>query len=370
MRQRAQAGRIAAVLAAVMVVGLSAGCSDSTQKSSTASAAGSMAAPAQGAAPGGGLSGDSAPNQPAKAPSSGQGQNSNLAKAPVAGRSLVYTATLTVRTKNIAAATSNAETLAASNGGFVGTENTQSGTVPDTQGATQSTVTLRVPSTAFDRVLGQLGSGGVVQNETRSASDVTAQVVDTSTRVTAQQASIARITDLIKGATNLSDVVTLENELSRREADLESMQAQLAALNDQVSLSTITVTFLVPDAPAPAANPVPKHQNALQRGLHDGWVAFSGTVKVLLVVLGVVLPFAVTAVVLWWPVSWIVARVRARQARMRQAVGAGFLATVPAAGSPAASAAAPPAAPPAMAAQTASGDQSGASADPDGDRSE
>lgn len=352
MRQGAQAGRIAAVLAAVTVIGLSAGCGESTKSNSSAAspAVGRMEAPPQGAAAGGGLSGDSAPNQPA-APSSGQGrgQNSNLAKAPVAGRSLVYTATLTVRTKDVAAATANAETLAASNGGFVGDENTQSGTVPDTEGVTQSTVTLRVPSTAFDKVIGQLGGGGVVQNETRSASDVTSQVVDTTTRVTAQQASIARITDLIKGATNLSDVVTLENELSRREADLESMQAQLAALNDQVSLSTITVTFLVPEAPAPAANPVPKHQNALQRGLHDGWVAFTGTVKVLLVVLGVVLPFAVAAAVLWWPVSRVVARVRARQARRTQAPGAVFTT------------------PPAMAAQTAGVNQPGTPSAPNGD---
>ena len=133
----------------------------------------------------------------------------------------------------------------------MGDEKSQSGTVADVKGLTQSTVTLRVPSAAFDKVIGQLGTGGIVQDETRSASDVTSQVVDTSTRITAQQASINRITDLMKNAANMADVVTLESELSRREADLESMQAQLATLNDQVSMSTITVTFLVPEAPAP-----------------------------------------------------------------------------------------------------------------------
>lgn len=328
-----------AVMAVVVVAGLSAGCSESASAKGSSAAGRMEAAPAPGSAPGGGLSGDAAPGQPAAPPS---GQNSNLAKAPVAGRSLVYTATLTVRTKDVAGATSNAETLATTNGGFVGTENSQSGTVPDVEGVTQSTVTLRVPSTSFDKVLGQLGGAGVVQNETRSASDVTAQVVDTTTRVTAQQASIARITDLIKSATNLSDVVTLENELSRREADLESMQAQLAALNDQVSLSTITVTFLVPDANAAPAKPVAKHKdNALQRGLHNGWAAFTGTVKVLLVIFGVLLPFAVTAAVLWWPVARIVARVRAWQARKTQKAGTAFAAS----------------APPAVTAQTGGGDR-------------
>lgn len=287
-----------AALAAIAVVGLSAGCGEGSAKSSTSSAAQSAAGGS-----GGGLSGDVAPNQ-AAAPSAGASAGSDqksLAKAPVAGRSLVYTATLTVRTKDVASATANAETLAASNGGFVGNENSQSGTTPDSQGLTQSTVTLRVPSTAFDKVIDQLGTGGSVQNETRSASDVTAQVVDTDTRISAQQASIARITDLMKSATNLSDVVSLEGELSRREADLESMQAQQASLKDQVSLSTITVTFLTPTAPA--ATPVAKHRNALQRGLHDGWQAFVGTAKVLLIIVGTVLPFAVLIAILWWPVT-------------------------------------------------------------------
>ncbi|MEZ0110172.1 hypothetical protein ABH920_004187 [Catenulispora sp. EB89] len=320
MNQSAQARRMAAVLAVVVAIGLSAGCgtnADSNSAASSKAAAGPAMGfnGANGAAGGsGGAPGDTAPSAGA-APASG---NNSLAKAPVAGRSIVYTATLTVRTKDVAGATANAETLAASNGGFVGGENSQSGTVPDVQGLTQSTVTLRVPSTVFDKVIGQLGNGGTVQDETRNASDVTSQVVDTTTRISAQQASIARITELMKNAANLSDVVSLEGELSRREADLESMQAQLATLNDQVSLSTITVTFLVPQTPAPAPA-VAKHQNALQRGLHDGWQAFTGTMKVVLVVGGTLLPFAVLVAVLWWPVRRLVrvaTRLRARAAAL------------------------------------------------------
>ena len=289
----------------------------------------------------------------ARARRTARGQ-SPLSKAPVAGRSLVYTASLTVRTKDIAGATANAETLAAANGGFVGDEKSESGTVPDVQGLTQSTVTLRVPSTAFDKVLGQLGTGGVVQDETRTASDVTAQVVDTTTRIAAQQASIARITDLMKSAGSLSDVVSLEGELSRREADLESMQAQLAALDDQVSLSTITVTYLVPEAPSPKPTVV-KHQNALQRGLHDGWRAFLGVVKVLLILLGAVLPFVLLVAVLWWPVT-----------RLARVLGRGRGRAVAAA--PASGLAAAPA-PAASSSQEASGERPSASAAAEADGS-
>ena len=46
-----------------------------------------------------------------------------------------------------------------------------------------------------------------------------------------------------------------------------------------------------------------KHQNALQRGLHDGWQAFVGTAKVLLIIVGTLLPFAILVAILWWPVA-------------------------------------------------------------------
>jgi hypothetical protein len=218
-----------------------------------------------------------------------------------AGRSLVYTATLTIRTKDVAGATAAAAHLALADGGFVGDEKSMSGTVPNVAGVTQSTITLRVPADKFDAVLTQLGTGGTVDQQTRSASDVTDQVIDTGSRITSAQASITRITELMKAANGLTDVVALEGELSRRVADLESLKSRLATLQDQVQLSTITVTYLVPEAPG--TNTVaPKTQNPLQRGLHDGWVACQAVIKVLLIVGGAVLPFALVGVVLWWPV--------------------------------------------------------------------
>ena len=45
-------------------------------------------------------------------------------------------------------------------------------------------------------------------------------------------------------ATKLSDVVTLEGELSSRQADLESLLAQQASLKDRTTLATITLDAL------------------------------------------------------------------------------------------------------------------------------
>jgi hypothetical protein len=276
----------------------------SANKSPAAGAADGASRQAGSTGGGGSLSSGSAPNAAAQPAAPGasaapQAGSNPLTAVALASRSLVYTATLTVRLKDVQSAIANADQLAKADGGFVGDEKDSSGTVPNAVGITEATITLRVPSDKFDTVLGRLGTGGAVEQQTRSASDVTDQVVDTTSRISSAEASIARIGELMKSATGLPDVVSLEGELSRREADLESMKSRLASLQDQVQLSTITVTYLVPDAQVAAATP--KKQNALQRGLHDGWAAFLGVAKVLLIVGGAALPFAILAVLLWWP---------------------------------------------------------------------
>lgn len=261
-----------------------------------------MAQPAGGKFPATVRAPDGAANQPAASsdaaqiPAPGQKHLANLA---LTSRALVYTAQLTVRVTDVLSATATAEQVAAASGGFVGDEKSQSD--PNgTGGVTESVVTLRVPATAFDDDLGKLGTGGKIVQQSRSASDVTGQVADVTSRVASEQASIARISDLMKSAGSLSDVVALEGDLATRESDLESLQAQQAALKDQVSLATITVTYLGPTATTGTAPPPPR-RNPFMRGLTSAGHAFADVAKVLLIAVGGLLPVGILAALCWWP---------------------------------------------------------------------
>ena len=90
-------------------------------------------------------------------------------------------------------------------------------------------------------------------------------------------------------AQNLSDVVSIESELSRREGDLESLQGQKRMLDDQTALSTITVVLLSPQATVPSKPTRP--QKGFLAGLKAGWRAFTGSLSVLLTVVGALLPW-------------------------------------------------------------------------------
>ena len=162
-------------------------------------------------------------------------------------------------------------------------------------------LTLRVPASKFTATMDALSHLGTELQRQVSTEDVTAAIIDVASRVKTQQASVDRIRTLLAQAKSVSEIVSIESELTRREADLESLQAQQRSLSDLSSLSTITVTFVGPEA---ATTAVKKDKNSgFVSGLKSGWHTFVSSVSVLLTILGALLPFLVVVgvpLLVWW----------------------------------------------------------------------
>jgi hypothetical protein len=277
-RRKAVTGIGALLLGAVLFAG-TAGCgathtASSTSNDAPAAADGRVAAPAQ---TGGGAGDAPGQNAPAKA-----GPAQVPADQPVQ-RSIIYTGTITLRVDDVPAAAATIASLATGAGGFVGGDQRQL----DADHST-ATLTLRVPAEKFAGTLDAIGRDGQEKSRSISTDDVTATVIDLDARIKTQQASVDRMRDLLAKAQSITDVATVEAELSKREADLESMQAKQRNLADLTALSTITVTLLGKDAVA-AKPPA----TGFVGGLQHGWHAFLGAVDGLLTVLGALLPFLV-----------------------------------------------------------------------------
>lgn len=232
-------------------------------------------------------------------------------------RKVTRHADLSLRVTDLAAAASRIRAAATAAGGLVVAEQVSSDPTPtptarpldDTTGSgaetTRSTgsgtVTVSVPAARLDATLDELAKVGTVLSRETGTDDVTGTYVDTQSRVASMQASVARVRALMGRATKLSDIVSLEGELSRREADLEALQTQLATLKDAVALSPVTVRLTTDVAPVPEPAPT-----GFVAGLTAGWRAFTSSVTVVLTGLGALLPFAGLAAlvgvpaVLWW----------------------------------------------------------------------
>ncbi|WP_328739047.1 DUF4349 domain-containing protein [Streptomyces erythrochromogenes] len=282
--------RSAAALAALSLTGVLAltGCGADGQGSASDKAA--VAPPAADGKAREGAAGAAA----APAPAGSAGSAGSAAKndgAPVAVRpNVIRTATLGIETTDVQKTLAAARTAADGAGGYVGNESTKRGE----DGRMTSTVTLRVPGERYDAVLGAMEGSGKLLHRKVDAQDVTEKVADINSRVSSQQASVARVREMMGKASALSEVVMLESELSRRQSDLESLLAQQTALKDQTSMGTITLEV---SEPAPAAEEEKKKEKepTFLGALSGGWEVFTKILRYLMVALGALLPFLLTA---------------------------------------------------------------------------
>ncbi|KJY22384.1 MULTISPECIES: DUF4349 domain-containing protein [Streptomyces] len=228
----------------------------------------------------------------APAPAGSAGSAAKSDGAPVTVRpNVIRTATLGIETTDVQKTLAAARTAADGAGGYVGNESTKRGE----DGRMTSTVTLRVPGERYDAVLGAMEGSGKLLHRKVDAQDVTEKVADVNSRVSSQQASVARVREMMGKASALSEVVMLESELSRRQSDLESLLAQQTALKDQTSMGTITLEV---SEPAPAAAEEKKEKEPTFLGaLSGGWDVFTRILRYLMVALGALLPFLLTAAV-------------------------------------------------------------------------
>jgi hypothetical protein len=217
-------------------------------------------------------------------------------------RAVISTGQVTLHAKDMARSRSEVVRLVTSWGGSVADEQSSS---DDHGRLSESTLTLRVPSDHFEEAMNAFGTLGEVEQRSQKSEDVTTKVLDTDARVRAGERSVQQIEALLSRAQKLGDIIAIENDLARRQADLDSLKSQQAWLEDQTSLSTITVYLS-----RPVVHHTTHEAKGFLAGLANGWDAFGGATVAVLTALGAVLPFAVLLALLGVPLWWVVRRRR------------------------------------------------------------
>lgn len=179
----------------------------------------------------------------------------------------------------------------------------------------QALLTVRVPVGEFTTAITALetlgtGAEGVdLITSSQTTSDVSTEVIDIDVRVGLQRRSIDRISILLERATSIRDIVSIERELARREADLGSLQKRQTFLADQTSRSTITISVERPETKrAQQAKKEEKDDDGFGAGLANGWDAFKSVTTGLLTATGALLPFAIVLLVLAVPARILMRR--------------------------------------------------------------
>jgi hypothetical protein len=275
--------------AAVLLAGCSGGVDQLSTEASDDSAPGRTAYAPESA-------GDAVAQDPGTA-ADGRTTTEGLLSDVPTERAVIATAEMTLRSPDVVATVDALELITASVGGFVSGRDISSN--PDDPKGTRAVLVLRVPTDKLDTVIDRAQDEGDVVRVTADEQDVTETVVDVDSRVESARASVERIRALLSEATTIGEVVRIESELSRREADLEALLAQQRSLADQTALATLSVTVLSPEA----VEPVAEDKTGFLAGLERGWEALVGVVVVALTTIGVLLPFLVVALIVLGPLA-------------------------------------------------------------------
>jgi hypothetical protein len=297
-----------AVTCAGLVLLFAAGCSASGSGSS-ASSGGQRSSSGSASGSAAGRPAVAAPRAAGFGPATSRGSGTARGQLTVAGPSLIYTARLTLRSRDVTGAAARAAAVAARDGGYVSAEHAVAGR--GRRHPAQVAITLKIPVPRYRAALGQLGRLGRQLSLDQHVTDVTQQVADVASRVTSQQAAIAQLRVLLRRAGSVGALLGVQDQINSDESVLESLLAQQRSLSHQVSDATVTLTLLSPHQAAPR-----RHRNAggFLAGLSGGWRAFLAAVRWVLTAVGAALPFAVLAAVLAG-LGWVF---RARLRRLRR----------------------------------------------------
>lgn len=251
----------------------------------------------------------------------GGAESSSVASGDVApaDREIIANANATLEVDDIADAADVIAALAAEHGGYV--ESTEIGKASAVDGSTEPSpsdsgygwISIRVPSADLSSVIAELDDSGEVLSSSISRQDVTGVAVDLRARVDATKASVQRLTELMAQSGSVSELIEAEVALTDRQAQLESYEQQLAALEDQVAMSSLQVQ-LTRAATTTTADPA-----GFGDGLWAGWNGLIVSLNALVIAVGFLLPWAAIAgaVVL---VIWLIRR--ARRSRREAATAA------------------------------------------------
>lgn len=214
--------------------------------------------------------------------------NTEAAATAVDSAKIIYTANLTLESKDYEAARSALDSALAEAGGYLESSSEYSST-----GSSRSVnLTYRVPQANYQSFLDAVAAAGNVTYRSQQADDVTTQYMDVSARLSNLQAQRARLQQLQAQAETLSDLLQIEDSLTEVQSQIESWQSQLDWYSDQVQQCTVYIDLNEVQTYTPADE---SFFSRIGTAFTSGWGNFVSGLQQLVVALASVWPLAVLA---------------------------------------------------------------------------
>lgn len=162
---------------------------------------------------------------------------------------------------------------------------------------------LRIPSDQLDDFLTGVSAIGRITQRNETATDKTTQYNDTQMRLTTQQEKMTRLQALLKQASDVSDLLEIENEIANTQYTIDQLETSMRTIDRDVDNSAVSVTLVEQSAGDTAQATELTLWQRLQSGFEVS-VKWLGTfLQNLLVFLSLILPVLVPLAVVGVPIG-------------------------------------------------------------------
>ena len=153
-------------------------------------------------------------------------------------RMLIKTVHMDVESEDIDTMVKNVEKRVEELGGYIENLSVNNQKYSNSETKTAD-ITARVPVEKLDQFVNEVEGQSNVLSRSSNAEDVTLRYVDMQARMESLQTEYDRISELLKEADSLDNIIELENRLTDIRYEMQSYGAQMKAMKNQATYSTI-----------------------------------------------------------------------------------------------------------------------------------
>ena len=172
--------------------------------------------------------------------------NEGTAGVEMYDRKIIYTASITLEVSDIEATINAISSITSNHGGFVENLTTHGGKI-----FPQANITIRVPQKNYESTIASLKTLGIVESHNASIEDVSSQVIDINARLKSLYTQETSLRNLLSDAEGISDILSIESELTRVRSEIEKLEGQMQFLQGKIDMSSIYISIFTPHDPIP-----------------------------------------------------------------------------------------------------------------------
>ena len=163
---------------------------------------------------------------------------SDVSNSPLENAKIIYTADMTLETRDYDQASAALTALVSSVDGYFESRELN-------QGGTYRSVycVIRVPASRFTEFLEQAGEVAHMTYRNEYSQNVSEAYYDLEVRLTTQRTKLSRLHELLAKADNMADIITIESAIADTELQIEYLTGSLRKYDSLIDYSTVNLSL-------------------------------------------------------------------------------------------------------------------------------